>query len=351
MKQRFIELDWIRGLSAIFIVLFHYTARFLAVYDTSADFAVQLKFGAGAVAVFFMLSAFLTTIRTTSEDKPLLYLCKRFFRLYPAFLTCLIITSLVTYFFLPSRFVGIKDLLLNLTMVPEVFGATAVDGVYWTLKYEIAFYLFVAVVLFTKKREHVKYFAFFWLVTATITSIAELKTDGDTLPLKILRFISFGNYSCYFIGGIMLGEMFLSEKKFAAFEAFGFISSVAYSFVFAFVPYAVFFAAAGATVLAVIFIRKSAKYGEGYVSSLEKVKKALNPLEFVSKISYPLYLIHQVAGYVVLLYVVQLGYNDEFIVFIPVFISVVLAYCIHRFIEKPVIRATDVWLNERFSKR
>jgi peptidoglycan/LPS O-acetylase OafA/YrhL len=106
--------------------------------------------GAMAVVTFFLLSGFLSDFYG-NEERPIKYILKRFLRLYPGFIIGLILTSTFSFLFLKDAFVGWFDILLNFTMLPGLFGANPVDGVYWTLQYEIIFYGIILIFISLKK--------------------------------------------------------------------------------------------------------------------------------------------------------------------------------------------------------
>jgi peptidoglycan/LPS O-acetylase OafA/YrhL len=59
------------------------------------------------------------------------------------------------------------------------------------------------------------------------------------------------------------------------------------------------------------------------------------PIEFIAKISYPLYLIHQFIGFGILKMMEDAGLENEVFIIIPITISIGLAYLLHRFVEVP----------------
>ena len=159
-------LDILRGISALLVMLYHYTARYNEVAFTpphlQTNWAINLPWASMAVVTFFLLSGFLCN--AYGEEKPFKYVGKRLLRLYPAFLTALICTSLVTFFFCRPAFAGFKNIILNLTMLPGLLGARVVDGVYWTLQYEIIFFVIIGALFFLKKKMLKKGIFIAWLV-------------------------------------------------------------------------------------------------------------------------------------------------------------------------------------------
>ena len=61
VKNRIISFDVIRGLSAIAVMLFHYTCRYNEIPEllsSSTDFGFSITWGFAAVSSFFILSGF-----------------------------------------------------------------------------------------------------------------------------------------------------------------------------------------------------------------------------------------------------------------------------------------------------
>lgn len=57
---------------------------------------------------------------------------------------------------------------------------------------------------------------------------------------------------------------------------------------------------------------------------------------FIGTISFPLYLLHQNIGYIVIRFLEQVGFTNEIWIFIPMIVSVFFAYVVYSFIEKPL---------------
>ena len=138
------ELTWLRGFAAISVVLYHYTTRYYDVYGVVDKWFVNVSWGCGAVNTFFILSGFLTALTLRKNTSALCFIRKRAVRLYPTYWVCIILTTLAMLFLMPSKVVGLADLAINFTMFQGFVGVKAVDGVYWTVRYELQFYIYVA---------------------------------------------------------------------------------------------------------------------------------------------------------------------------------------------------------------
>lgn len=134
-------VDALRGVAAITVVIDHIG------YESSASFRYiddhVVDTGQLAVIVFFLCSGFV--IPATIEGGTVRgFWIKRFFRLYPLFWVSVGLAGLLAYLGVDENgHLGVADWLANLTLVPGAFGGQSALPVYWTLAYEIVFYLLV----------------------------------------------------------------------------------------------------------------------------------------------------------------------------------------------------------------
>ena len=314
------------------IMLFHFTCRYYELYPAEGGTAFSFSAGGAAVSVFFMLSAYLACAgKFTGAGQ---YIKKKFIRLFPAYWVCVLITWPLTRAFLPERAVSVKDFLLNFTMLHFFAGAESVDGAYWYLKNELIFYflIFLCVLIF-KSRRALPFAALLWaaalLGSHFLKDYLPVPPQADVLLIK--------NYAHSFIGGIGIYFLIEREEKKKALYLFLAAADTALSCVLAFLfcesrVNLYFFLASLVLILSAAFIFK--KRG----NPSEKVKKLLMPLVFISSISYPLYLIHQNNGYIILNALRSLGAQSEWIAAAPAAAAILAAYLIHTFIEVPAAK-------------
>lgn len=114
-KNRFVELDSVRGIAALAVVIYHYLYRYNELYahhGLNFDWAYWGKYG---VQLFFIISGFVIFMSLERVKKPFDFIASRFTRLFPAYWIALIITTLFVYSFgLPGREVSLLVLLLTL---------------------------------------------------------------------------------------------------------------------------------------------------------------------------------------------------------------------------------------------
>lgn len=139
-------IDSLRGLSILFVIIFHYTYHYNTEYllrtdNWSLDIA---KYGWSGVDIFFVISGYcigMTIVKISSFSE---FIFRRFARLYPAYLFCGILTLIFfTFFELPGREVDWFTGFMNLIFANFIPGVNYkyIDGIYWALIVEIKFYL------------------------------------------------------------------------------------------------------------------------------------------------------------------------------------------------------------------
>jgi peptidoglycan/LPS O-acetylase OafA/YrhL len=135
--KRFELLDGLRALAITFVVITHYANRLL-------------PGGSIGVSIFFVLSGFLiATILMKRDVSVTAFFVRRFFKIYPAFITILIVQYLLSYYIGLKYFPAFKESLTDLALfirMPEQPINMGV-GIFWTIQIEVTFYILVPLVL------------------------------------------------------------------------------------------------------------------------------------------------------------------------------------------------------------
>lgn len=311
--NRINELDSLRGIAALMVVLYHYTFRFHEKYSYSFlyDF-FNFKYGHLGVELFFMISGFVIFMSIKNITKPIDFLKKRFYRLYPLFWLSLLFTTLVMCFFpLPDTKQSVFQFIANLTMLPSLFKQNAIDGVYWTLKIELFFYLFVLILLLVKQQKKI-----IWIAIAYF-----LLGLGLVLKLGVLNMSFF--YGTLFINGMLFYSIYENPN----------LSKLKYLFIFL-------------NCLLSYFVSESIFFYFNFLLLITFVLLINNKLfflnfklfTFLGHISYALYLLHQNIGYTIQNQLISFGFtNPILLLIIPLFIVLFISYIFTDFFEKNLI--------------
>ena len=196
-QARLPELDLLRFLAACAVMLFHYTFRASLDHAWSGSFPLlsQIsKYGYLGVHLFFILSGFV--ILMTAYQKDALGFClARFIRLYPAYWICVTLTTLMLICGGKSHTLTLPQYLANLTMGQSFIGIRDISGVYWTLAIELKFYFLIFLLLVFRQASRIHYWLGVWLLASLILSLQS--------PHGNARFFLFPEWSSYFIAGSM----------------------------------------------------------------------------------------------------------------------------------------------------
>jgi peptidoglycan/LPS O-acetylase OafA/YrhL len=181
-KERINEIDLLRFLAVMPVVLFHYAFRGYASDGMSImpyPLAPIAKYGYLGVHLFFLISGFVI-LMTASSGSLRRFFVSRFFRLYPTFWVCCTITFIATSLIgAPQYQASVSQYLVNMTMMSGFVGVDAIDGVYWSLFIELRFYAFITAILLIGQISKAQLFLMIWLIiciTLDASHISKLRT-------------------------------------------------------------------------------------------------------------------------------------------------------------------------------
>jgi peptidoglycan/LPS O-acetylase OafA/YrhL len=324
---RILELDALRGLAALAVVLFHYTIRYDELFGHAVPLAASVPWGHFGVDLFFMLSGFVILMTLERTANAWRFAWGRFSRLYPAYWAAAALTfAIVSLYRLPGQEVSLGDALLNLTMVQALLGAPHIDGAYWSLQAELIFYANMLVVFRCGALRRPTLAVAGWLVVAVTVRLTQAPVEsvwpwaGELLS-KFTTIASL-KYIPLFAIGILIYASRTSGRMSLATTASIAASLVVAGWFNGFPTAAVDAALAGALMLAVA----------GRLPVLTS-----RPLVALGAISYTLYLVHQNIGYVAIREMQAWGASPGVAIAAAVLVSLGLASTLHRLVEQPAM--------------
>ena len=116
-SDRLTALDGLRGIAALLVLLFHYTAKFPDFYPAALPPAFSFALGYYGVHLFFLISGFVI-LMSLERNRGRGFIRSRFLRLYPLFWIAVAATYLVRVAGpLIENTVSPAEFVLNLTML------------------------------------------------------------------------------------------------------------------------------------------------------------------------------------------------------------------------------------------
>jgi peptidoglycan/LPS O-acetylase OafA/YrhL len=323
-KNRFEPLDALRGIAALSVVLFHYTAKYREFFGHTFPEKFDFKYGYYGVSLFFIISGFVIFMTVNKINDTSEFIYRRFIRLYPTFWICLLITFLGVNIWglLPKLLTTWKDFFFNLTIfyrnLQMFTDIKDVDGAYWSLLPELRFYFLIILILFFKQIKNIKWVGLAWIMLIVV--------ENYIYHIRILGLFIDLQFGGYFIAGIIFYKIMV-EKEYTFFNhglivvtlilncILGNKGGNGGNFVFVSFVYFIFY----------LFIF-------GYLNWLKN-----KVLMFLGTISYPLYLVHQNLGYTMIKQFELWGFTGFYVIVIVALFFIGVAALITFYLEKPLL--------------
>ncbi len=297
---RIVELDSLRALAAINLVLFHFTHVYAVKYGYTSPLGFEFPFGKYGVQLFFMLSGLVNAMTLLRKRDTVNFFAGRIIRIGPSFWAVIAINlAIVGLAPLTASAFTSDQVAANLTIMPNLLGYECMEPVTWTLQVEVLFYgIILALFLTGSLRTPARTVA--WLLSlslATCLSINFLTSAGIdgwlTAWLVASRDLLILEYLPLFTIGILLNEIKCGRgSRFA--NGIGIVASIIVFHVIDRHDHN-----PAATLILFGLLTFSAW---GRVPFLR-----FRPLVWVSSISYALYLLHNNLGCVFIWHINQAG--------------------------------------------
>ncbi|MFT3704045.1 MAG: acyltransferase [Agriterribacter sp.] len=204
-KGRYNELDALRGIAAIFVLLFHYT-----LHRPQAN--LGFRFGVTGVDLFFIISGFVIFMTLKKVKDSSEFIIGRISRLYPTYWACVTFTFIlicISAVNSGSR-IDFVQYLVNLTMFQYYFRIRDIDGPYWTLLIEMVFYISIILIFYFKMMRFLKPIGISVAVTAAVLCFF---FGNNKIVEKIFWVIPLLSFIPLFLAGIIFYEIYTVKEK------------------------------------------------------------------------------------------------------------------------------------------
>jgi peptidoglycan/LPS O-acetylase OafA/YrhL len=295
----------LRGVAALAVVLYHFTAWYghgAAGHPAPGPSWVFTR-GHFGVELFFIISGFVICLTLERARTARDFAAARIARLYPAFLACLLITlSAGLAFGAPPP--TPTALIANATMLPELFGARMIDGSYWSLLYEVVFYSLAAICLLVLRWRAIEALCAAWFAHLFVIGVMLFRMHaGQANRWTVVVLIAA--LECVFLG---------PHWSFAPVSVIGYALMIW-----------------GFAALVWVAVSPWGRF------------LAIAPLRFLGRISYPLYLVHQAAGFLLIGALEAWGASPDAAIGAAILAALLIAWGVHAWIEVPAQARLRAW--------
>ncbi len=322
-SQKLQSLVLLRAIAVLSVCCCHFSKPLSEGFEYSYIFRFLNNYGKYGVEIFFVISGFVIPLSLEKGGYAIQhyikFLYKRLIRLHPAYLCSIVLTLIVTYVSFKQKHEPFPETTSTISESIFLFQNLGLNPVYWTLRVEAEYYLFIGLFfVLLKKHTHLSYLVFIPLLL-----IASQFTIANHIELL--------HHLVYFFIGAVGCLIYIKHGN----------STIHYIFLVALIIFSFFYGgltriveAVPATIAAVIAITTILFY-----------KKTISKTPvFLGKISYSLYLIHYpVSKQIIRLFMKLLPQNIAWLLFIIAFIIVIpIAWLLYKFVEVPSENASQI---------
>jgi peptidoglycan/LPS O-acetylase OafA/YrhL len=312
-NRRLLELDAMRGIAAMLVLLYHFNYKYVQYNPDFGELPLLFGWGHHGVSLFFAISGFVISMTLERTQDVAAFARARIARLFPVYWAAMAVTMAVVAIGGAAKLmVSPQDTLANTTMLHYWFDIQSIDGSYWSLSIELSFYLIMALVLHLRLLQRLELVLMGWLALHT------LQWATGIFPIWAARMMAL-DYIPLFAIGILHYRYFYGEMDWRRTAAWH-VALVA-------------IVALSGTSVAIV---AGATAGLFWAITNGWLRFMAHPLLlWLGAISYPLYLIHQYVGYVVIDQLAGLGLPLIVATGLAVLAVIALAHILHIGVENP----------------
>ncbi|MFG2001354.1 acyltransferase family protein [Spirillospora sp. NPDC048911] len=344
-RVRLLEVDLLRFLAALAVVLFHYTGSRGGPFEGEKarelfrPISALTQFGYLGVELFFLISGFVILMSVWGRSMAD-FAVSRIIRLYPAYWFAVLLIGVI-YYTTGLGWGEVETIIPNLTMFQQGMGVRNASNVFWTLWTEMHFYALISILVLagvTYQR------CITFMATWSVASVFAHESDS-----KVAETLLIPEYAPFFIAGMAfyLIHRFGSSLLLWLFVGFSWACAVRYA-----VPAAIEKAyrispADARPAVAIIVTLTFAVMALVATGKLGWLRWRF--FTTLGCLTYPVYLIHYDLAPVLarVLYPAMAPWAATVTIIMVVLVA---AYAVHKLVEQPLAAWLKPRLRESFAK-
>lgn len=361
-SERIFFLHALRGVAAVVVMLYHLGIKFWTTHDVlqaafpwmttglndaafwleginAACGRMNLDLGCFGVALFFLISGFVISLSLEKQNSVSFFIT-RVFRIYPLYLVGLALTMLSIFGYV--MYVGgaypytIADFLKQGSLLGDWFWLPSIDGIVWTLQVEFKFYVLICVVHALQKLNSARAL----LATAAGMCLFNILTSNR---YDLLLQTSAIRYRIVYIlasSFTYLIYMFMGVCFYNFYKKYWDMKKTVVSVVSLYVMYITALTNGVYTGINNIYLTSytlALLLFTGCYMMQDHIRSN-RVFQLLGDISYPLYVVHGVNGYIFMSLLDMAGVDPYVSVAVTAALSVLLAYVLHHLVELPTNR-------------
>jgi peptidoglycan/LPS O-acetylase OafA/YrhL len=350
-KENYYILNILRGMSALFVLFYHFFVFFFAHQTMSASllqiepvemadpFYLQaiidlpIDIGHLGVAFFFLISGFLIQPSLERYGSLKTYIVHKVFRLWPSYAICFGTGLLFVWAF--SELCGwtfpysFDHVLSYFFWARDIFHYAFIDGAVWSLEVQMKFYIFAGLIWSMGKKNFLEKICLITLVLSAVVYGLYTFFEGEELSWFYLVSVARRNLKFFLL--ILMGSCLYSFS----------IKQISWQKTL--VLCGVLLACFMAPLFRSPDLAKTISYLLGFsilsyfvvfpVKNTSPKGRLSHFINWVSGISYPLYIGHVLPGYVMMYFMIDQGYSVYWGILMALIYSFVMAEIVHKKIE------------------
>jgi len=293
------------------------------------------SWGAYGVALFFVISGFVIPF-SIQKVSWIGFSINRFFRIVPTYVAGFSITLLAiflsTEYFSREWPFSLREILIHyIPGISDILWSRGIDGIVWTLEVEMKFYIVCAVLIVWLRQCSLKVFfapvVLFAFALYLNVMLPEWGKSNASAYRMAMTYLLCSQYIIYMFIGVMFH--YLHRNKIAVGKAYLGIGGLFVLFCIHWWvgPYSLSISAAWSYAFALMTF--------AFAYSFQNFFNANRVVDFLADISYPIYVVHGVAGYVALRIMLDKGLKAWVSLLLVTTGSLFLSWLLHLLVECP----------------